>query len=75
MSKLIIRGETNSRLLGSIVSKGSYQEDFLSALSLCPSHVASIIAKIISKSNELSLENFSEKYILDNEWIIIFQFE
>ena len=33
------------------------------------------IAKIISKSNELSLENFSEKYILDNEWIIIFQFE
>ena len=34
MSKLIIRGETNSRLLGSIVSKVSYQEDFLSALSL-----------------------------------------
>lgn len=45
------------------------------SLSLCPSHVASIIAKIISKSNVLSLEKFSGKYILDNEWIIIFQFE
>lgn len=45
------------------------------SLSLCPSHIASITAKMISKSNVLSLENFSGKYILDNEWIIIFQFE
>jgi len=44
-------------------------------LSPPPSHVASITAKIISKSNVLSSEKFSGKYILDNEWIIIFQFE
>ncbi len=43
--------------------------------SLCPSHVASIIAKIISKSSMLSFKNFSEKCFLDKGWINIFQFE
>lgn len=55
-------------------AEGAGAGHFIS-LSLCPSHVASIIAKIISKSNMLSLEKLSGKYILDNEWIIIFQFE
>ena len=57
-------------------AEGAGADHFIGlSLSLCPSHVASIIAKIISKSNVLSLEKFSGKYILDNEWIIIFQFE
>ena len=45
------------------------------SLSLCPSHIASSIDKIINKSSMLQIEKFSEKYLLDNEWIIIFQFE
>lgn len=45
------------------------------SLSLCPSHIASSIDKIINKSSMLQIEKFSEKCLLDNEWIIIFQFE
>ena len=45
------------------------------SLSLCPSHIASSIDKIINKSSMLQIEKFSEKCLLDNKWIIIFQFE
>lgn len=39
------------------------------------SYIASIDTKIISKSNMLLLKKISEKYLLDKERIIIFQFE
>lgn len=45
------------------------------SLSLSLSYIASIDTKIISKSNMLLLKKISEKYLLDKERIIIFQFE
>ena len=47
----------------------------LLSLSLSLSYIASIDTKIISKSNMLLLKKISEKYLLDKERIIIFQFE
>ena len=44
-------------------------------LSISLSYIASIDTKIISKSNMLLLKKISEKYLLDKERIIIFQFE
>ena len=44
-------------------------------VSLSLSYIASIDTKIISKSNMLLLKKISEKYLLDKERIIIFQFE
>ena len=45
------------------------------SLSLSLIYIASIDTKIISKSNMLLLKKISEKYLLDKERIIIFQFE
>lgn len=44
-------------------------------IGLSLSYIASIDTKIISKSNMLLLKKISEKYLLDKERIIIFQFE
>lgn len=55
-------------------AEGAGAGHFIS-LSLSLSYIASIDTKIISKSNMLLLKKISEKYLLDKERIIIFQFE
>lgn len=57
-------------------AEGAGAGHFISlSLSLSLSYIASIDTKIISKSNMLLLKKISEKYLLDKERIIIFQFE
>ena len=65
---MLMECRTNGRI------SGWYGEDGL-FLSLSLSYIASIDTKIISKSNMLLLKKISEKYLLDKERIIIFQFE